>query len=177
MKKRLFFALLLTYSSHWIIEYYYPVQAVLAKNKVLSFFGLEDEIKLPSKKKLTAQISFPRMENFTIYGGIENGLAKFALKGSQLDFKNQKILFFYASFLKKRFIQDASLKFRTKDNKTIHCMADKAFADKKFDKFSFRQNVNCEIDGKVTYLSKFILEREPGVLWLYPPLSKPKKVL
>lgn len=127
-------------------SYYYPLATILWRNKVLSTFGLEEEIKIRQainlKSKNSNLPSFPKFVGFTIYG-MDKNLLKYELSGERLEFRHKKIWFVYTPFTTEGFISNPKLKFHPEAGEVLECTSKEGSFDKDAMIFSAKNSVVC----------------------------------
>ncbi|MCO4784137.1 MAG: LPS export ABC transporter periplasmic protein LptC [Candidatus Cloacimonetes bacterium] len=150
---------------------FYPIQSILLKNKIYSYFGLSEEIKLPNKsdkdKKKTNAFGFPTIKKFNIVGFNESKIS-YEIRGDQLAFQDKKIFMFYSPLIKEVRLNNPKIVFNSIKEKPITCTSTKGVFDQKKVVLNMKDNVVCtqnkkklpikklSFDGKLKKLTLFI---------------------
>ncbi|PCJ18947.1 MAG: hypothetical protein COB02_09445 [Candidatus Cloacimonadota bacterium] len=172
MKKILFITLfftLITSISVYSIKFMFPIQYIITKNKITSFFGFTQLIKLPTqkiKKNNQNNFGFPTIHQFQIVG-FNNSKKSYTISGEKLSIQNKKILNFYTPLIKEVQLKNPKLIFNSNKEGQIVCTANNGLFDQKTINILMKDQVFCTQNKLKIHIKKLKFNGKLNKLTLY----------
>lgn len=148
---------------------FFPVETILIKNKVYSYFGLAQEIIIPKKndkKSKSSAFGFPTIKKFNIVGFNESKIS-YEISGDQLAFQDKKILMFYSPLMKEVRLNNPKIVFNSTKEKPITCTSNKGIFDQKKVLLNMKGNIICIQDSKKLPIKKLSFDGKIKRLTLF----------
>ncbi|MCJ8344416.1 hypothetical protein MJH12_02665, partial [bacterium] len=148
---------------------FYPIQPILFKNRVSSFFGFSKRIIVPtfSSKKGEAQaFGFPTIKEFNIVG-FNGSKISYEISGEQLSFQDKKILMFYSPLIKEVQLKFPKIIFHSKKEGKIVCTSNRGLFDQKTVNLLMKNNIKCLQGKNELFVKKLSFDGKKKELTLY----------
>jgi hypothetical protein len=161
--------------------YFYPIQTVVIRNRILSTVGLEKRLELPQKlqgRSITQDqpvTQYPTLTRFQFNRYLKSRHL-YSFSGEKLRFVDKQFWLIRTPLVREGEISNPKLTFYCKDGSMVECNALKAVMDPKTHDLEMAESVRCEMSGSLIRVSSAALDSGAGELEIRRFL-KPRLVL